>query len=731
MRASRRVRRKKQKYQNGEYATVSTFVDKKVFQYTISLLKSGYVKNNLDQVFDYLKALLGEELIEQKLKIKFEGETRSIRRKYMELYDEEYPPDYSGLKKIYSNSKIVDLLKSEILPILEFNYDKCNKNTLTDKNMAELAKLFRLTPTDLEIISFRYTASQSSIFSDAFEGNIVNFQNKPQFLSHGWKILNVSKSEVVKSLRGGNLVKCQIMDLDDCICMSDWLEDYLSGLDNDPNKIFFSKVKEESLPLKNHQVKSIELDVLNQFINSSGGNSILFYGEPGTGKTELARSLANNSQKDLYVINNKDEDNEGCKALKTSIIAACNILDHKSSIILVDEADELLNTQFSFFFSGEKNNKSWINHFLDQSKHQIIWITNRSTQIEPSTMRRFAFSMPFKRFNLKKKLQVFNYCLNKKGLQEFFSEEEIQGFCRRYAINAGGISNALNNLNIRKNANKAKVIERLDTLLKNHEVAITGKEHKGNKMKDLASYSLEALNTSENLSNVLTTVDRFLGRQSCLNGEKSGNLNILLYGMPGSGKTEFVKYLGKALRKEIVLKRASDLTSCWVGETEKNIAQAFDEAEDNQSILFLDEADSFLNPRENARNSWERTEVNELLTQMENFNGVLVCATNFLKGLDQAALRRFKFKLEFFSLTAEGNLTMYQTVLQPLIKGNDLSIKEKQDIQSLQNMTPGDFHVVAEKSRYIDDQITHKQLISSLTTEAQFKPKSTSIGFQS
>ncbi|NIP99131.1 MAG: AAA family ATPase, partial [Nitrospinaceae bacterium] len=70
-------------------------------------------------------------------------------------------------------------------------------------------------------------------------------------------------------------------------------------------------------------------------------------------------------------------------------------------------------------------------------------------------------------------------------------------------------------------------------------------------------------------------------------------------------------------------------------------------AEENRALLFFDEADSFLRPREAAVRSWEVTEVNELLTQMETFRGVFLCATNFLNGLDSAALRRFTFKVEF------------------------------------------------------------------------------------
>ena len=171
--------------------------------------------------------------------------------------------------------------------------------------------------------------------------------------------------------------------------------------------------------------------------------------------------------------------------------------------------------------------------------------------------------------------------------------------------------------------------------------------------------------------------------------------------------------------------------SCWLGETEKFIAEAFGEAEDNQFILFLDEADTFFYPRESAAHSWEKSQVNELLTQMENFNGVLVCATNFLRGLDQAALRRFKFKIEFRPLKPEGNLEMYQILLCPLIKGKALSLAQKKEIKSMKNLTPGDYHVVSEKFSLFDYKPSHATLIESLKAEIKFKPQMISNGFSS
>ena len=107
-----------------------------------------------------------------------------------------------------------------------------------------------------------------------------------------------------------------------------------------------------------------------------------------------------------------------------------------------------------------------------------------------------------------------------------------------------------------------------------------------------------------------------------------------------------------SLDKPLLIKQASDLMSKFVGETEQNMAAMFREAENEKAVLLLDEADSFLQDRRGAQRTYEVTEVNEMLQGMERFNGIFVCTTNLMDRIDQAALRRFTFKIRFKPLTA-------------------------------------------------------------------------------
>ena len=158
------------------------------------------------------------------------------------------------------------------------------------------------------------------------------------------------------------------------------------------------------------------------------------------------------------------------------------------------------------------------------------------------------------------------------------------------------------------------------------------------------------------------------------------------------------------------------------------MARAFSIAEEEDAVLMIDEVDSFLQDRRNATKSWETTQVNEMLTQIESFSGILIASTNLMDGLDPAAMRRFDLKAMFNYLKPEQSealLLRHCDVLK-------LNVPNSQQINRLKRLsvlTLGDFAAVLRQSRFKPIREVD-YLIDSLEEECAVKKKTgASIGF--
>jgi hypothetical protein len=127
-------------------------------------------------------------------------------------------------------------------------------------------------------------------------------------------------------------------------------------------------------------------------------------------------------------------------------------------------------------------------------------------------------------------------------------------------------------------------------------------------------------------------------------------LNVLFAGPPGTGKTMAAEIIAGELALDLYKIDLSCVVSKYIGETEKNLSRIFHEAETSNAILFFDEADSLFGKRTEVRDSHDRyanIEVGYLLQKMEEYEGVVILATNFRKNMDEAFVRRMHFTVEF------------------------------------------------------------------------------------
>ena len=153
-----------------------------------------------------------------------------------------------------------------------------------------------------------------------------------------------------------------------------------------------------------------------------------------------------------------------------------------------------------------------------------------------------------------------------------------------------------------------------------------------------------------------------------------------------------------------------------VGKSEKAIKEAFEEAERKEAILFLDELDGIMHDRSNLRESWEVSQVNEILHCMENFKGIMIGATNFKDHLDSAILRRFTYKLEFDYLEEAGKVMFFKRAFK-----TELSEEERLRLVSIPNLTPGDFKTVSQILFYLGDEVDNRERLDALERESSMK----------
>lgn len=448
------------------------------------------------------------------------------------------------------------------------------------------------------------------------------------------------------------------------------------------------------------------------------GVNLLFYGPPGTGKSELARTLARELGVALFEVNASDP--QGDPIPGYGRFSAYRLSQHvlsrsQEAMILFDEIEDVFEEHFhprrGWEHSGRAH-KAWINQLLEGNPRPAIWISNRIDDIDPAFLRRFDYILEMKNPPRSVRQRILSRYLAETSV----SPQWIQRAAENPHISPALVARAAKVAAVLEDGEKGKVESELERILGN---TLKAMGH-GNRVLAPAGgnlpYRLEALNPDHDLERLLR------GLQHTPRGR------ICLYGPPGTGKTAFGHHTATVLERPLLIKRASDLLDPYVGMTEKHLAGMFEQAMDEDAVLMLDEADSLLRERTTARNSWEVTQVNELLTRMEAFEGLFICSTNLIEDLDEASIRRFDFKIRFDYLTAEQAWILFRELLQT--EEHSLA-PYRPALSRLTNLTPGDFATATRRSRLLGEPLTAEGLLADLERESRFKSNrhSRGIGF--
>lgn len=446
------------------------------------------------------------------------------------------------------------------------------------------------------------------------------------------------------------------------------------------------------------------------------GVNVLLYGDPGVGKSEFARLIASRIDQRLYEVACADDSGEaisGHARLASFMLSQKMLASTAESIVLFDEIEDVFPsrpTGFLALFSDDNDEgsaspgKAWINRVLETNPVPAIWITNSVDQIDPAYLRRFDYALEFPKPPKDVRRRIAKkYLASSKASSRFI--ERIAAW------------DQLTPSQIEKAAKVARIVagtpaasELLVERALKYSAKLLGKPVPSHGAGQSPGYDLAYLNTS------ITTAPLIAG----LRARPSGT--FCFHGAPGTGKTAFARFLADQIGQPLLVRRASDLLGKYVGESEQNIARMFQEAREEDAVLVLDEADSLLADRRGAQQSWEVTQVNELLTQMEDFLGIFICTTNQLDRLDPASLRRFAFKIRFDCLNREQRQRLFNAELKRLAPdSSEVTASVLSRLDRLDKLSPGDFSAVARQWSLWATEPSAEALVAALEDECRIK----------
>lgn len=449
------------------------------------------------------------------------------------------------------------------------------------------------------------------------------------------------------------------------------------------------------------------------------GVNILIYGPPGTGKTELTRTAAEAIGAKLYEIGplrNAEKENGERSRITRWNIAEKLYRSSEKTVLVIDESEDIINegAVFTLFGGPKRSNKAELNKLVEIAPVPTFWLTNTLGGMDPALIRRFdiVLEVPIPPENVRRRIA-------ESEVGNLVSADMIDRLASSGKLSPAVISrtaSVIADLNLDDERARDEACE---TLLSASLDAQSLGRLPGRAEALPRFYDTEFVNTTADLKGI------------CEGLKRCGAGRLCLYGPPGTGKTAYVRWLARELGMPLIAKRASDLLNMFVGGTEALIHEAFEEAKRAGALLLIDEADSFLRDRELSQRSWEVTQVNELLTQMESFSGIFCATTNLFENIDRAALRRFDLKAKFDFLRPEQRLGLLERHLAALGLGTEGVKGLKARLSALDCITPGDFAAIERGSAFSPIQNAEEFLRrleddAALKNEGRKKPR---IGF--
>jgi len=619
------------------------------------------------------------------------------------------------------------------------------QSTLVEKNINALAGLLQLNKAERALLLYgtlaRYQRDMRSILVE-FKVN-----NAPEAYAAIAEVAGVNPDQVAEALRAGsrleriglveNLIsEHNITDLADLMKVSEKLPPVLMRQYRDQAELMavFTRLSTKSaLGMDDFAFVAEDAQVMcnllaNAVARQEVGINVLLYGPPGTGKTELAKVVVQAAGLELFEVEYADRDGNslsGRDRYRSLQIAQVFLKGSAQAALLFDEVEDVfppISHEAAQWMAradataapsnGSVSGKAWVNQVLESNVVPTIWVTNRIEQIDPAFRRRFAYHLELKSPPPGAREDLVRKTLTGVAVSDAF----VARLARRKGLTPAQIRTAVRFAGLAGSTPATLEQSGLEGLierqLKNADQALGNRALDGARQLAVSHYDPALLHV-ESRFEIPRMVQALQAR---------GHGTLCFYGPPGTGKTALAEHIATTLAQPLHIRQASDLMSKYVGETEQNMAAMFRDAETENAILLLDEADSFLQDRRGAQRSYEVSEVNEMLQGMERFHGIFICTTNLMDRIDQAALRRFTFKIQFKPLTRAQRMAFFVT---EACAGDATGLHS--DLESrlgaLDQLCVGDFAAVKRQAAILDVQMEPAEFLEQLEAEHRIKPE--------
>ena len=619
-----------------------------------------------------------------------------------------------GLKKLdaFGNSPKIRKVLAEIEQVLAKygeNYPKITP-TPAQKNMEYLVHIFRLSKEERAVVYFLSAMQNNELLQECVREFGADLEEEEDTLTMvaglpkglGNSLLNPD----APLMRLGILFRTRYRGN---LNLSSWVQEFICSLHKNDAARYEALIgvpvpSKDELTAKDFayvEAAKLATRLMKQAKHTKGFN-ILLYGTPGTGKSSFAQVLAQSAKLNLYPVgvcnNGEEEKNYRLQQLYRKQFLLKTV---KNTCLLLDEGEDIFSSLET------RTSKVEINNLLENNEVPVIWTTNKIHRMDPAYIRRFTLAVCFDKPPVEMRQKIWNKYLSANKIT--YTKGDTLALAKKYEVQPSMIAGAAQAARMAKGG-LPTVQEHLSFMIQ----ALNGGRKNPEEEKTNIRFYPALIHADMDLQALTTQLTR-LGRL---------NFSLCLYGASGTGKSAYARYLADKLGLEVVQRRASDLISCYVGETEQNIAKAFAQAREDKSLLIFDEADSFLRDRSTAARSWEVSSVNEMLTWMESHPYPFICTTNLMESLDPASLRRFSFKVKYNFLTSQQVKEAFNYFF-----GIKIALAET---AGLDKLTPGDFTLVKNKAEILGTSTQFSAVKEMLETEQKLKHNAcgNGIGFR-